>query len=55
MMCGLPLSAGMLSPIGWTIILLVMITIVFNLFIIAYTSIWYLILYQKRNKEHMKH
>ena len=43
--CGLPIPPSFLSPIGWTIISLVLVTIVFNLAIIAYSSCLYFLLY----------
>ena len=45
---GLPLAASVTSLLGWVLILIVLITIVFNLAIIASSSTMYFILYYKR-------
>ena len=48
--CGLPLPTYLHSPVGWTIISLIMVVIVYNLAVIAYSSIIYFILYNKRHR-----
>ena len=46
--CSIPLPASAMSPLGWVLISIVLVTLVFNLAIIAYSSIVHLILYYKR-------
>jgi len=48
--CALPLAPAALSPIGWTLILIVLTTVVVNLVIIAYFTFPFLIRYLKRNR-----
>ena len=49
----LPLSSGMVSPVGWYMIVLFLLTLIFNMVIIAYLAISHLRLLIKRHRHRL--
>ena len=53
-MFALPMPAGMLSPLGWALIFIVLALLVFNAVIIAYFAITHASLFSKRHKHRIQ-